>query len=368
MRVAAVNCLLNNKAQNVIRKSFYNHLVWLRKEKGYDIDLLVTTNAELESLNGPIKRTFDKFGINIISLLNCDSNKKELERLEDYDYVYCIGVLRDSLLGTYKKYMENDDFDVQSITYLSTIAMMKKVLPILHLMKRGTKVVQYIVDWQEVDLWRLTDDKNQVKQISYYANKAKWRNVTENPMYQYYLLKSSEKAESKEKEYDFVFGYTVFDDSRKDVENIMTRLQREKGKTKYRIFCKNKNKGINNLVSQEEYLEYLRKAKFSMVIPSYETSEFSMMRFMECVFSNCVPLIYSTCNLECFYKNNMLDVISWYKRNFLIVGAREISEKYLCDVFNYERLIKELKELPSIKKLFDKEYYKDKLSIVEEKE
>lgn len=365
MRIAAVNCLLNNKAQNVIRKSFYNHLVWLRKTKGYDIDLLVTTSTELEFINSGIKKTLDKFDINIISLTNCDSNKKELERLEDYDYVYCIGVLRDSLLGTYKKYMEDDDFDIQSITYMSTISMMKKVLPILHLMKKGTKVVQYIVDWQEIDLWRLTDDKSQVKQISYYPNKAKWRNVQENPMYQYYIMRLHEKAKQMPKEYDFIFGYTVFDESRKDIEKIMTRLQRENGKTKYKIFVKNNKTGVNTLVSQEDYIEYQRKAKFSMVVPSYETTEFSMMRFMDCIFADCVPLIYQTCNLECFYKNGMLDVVSWYKRNFLIVGGREISEKYLCEFFDYDRLIKELKELPSIKKFFDKEYYKDKLDIIE---
>ena len=146
MRIAAVCCVLNNKAQFVIRKSFYNHLIWLKKSKGYDIDLLVTTGAELDSISSSAKKAFEKFGINIIDLTNCDTNKKQLESLQDYDYVYCIGVLRDSLLGTYKKYMDDDDYNIQSITYQSTISMMKKVLPILYLMKKGIKVVQYIVD------------------------------------------------------------------------------------------------------------------------------------------------------------------------------------------------------------------------------
>lgn len=56
----------------------------------------------------------------------------------------------------------------------------------------------------------------------------------------------------------------------------------------------------DKLLPYETYLECIKRAKYTLTVPSYDTSCFSFRRFFESIALGCIPLIHEDCKLNMF--------------------------------------------------------------------
>jgi len=54
----------------------------------------------------------------------------------------------------------------------------------------------------------------------------------------------------------------------------------------------------DELLSYDEYLDLLWHSKYTLIIPSYDTTTFSLRRFVEALMQDCVPIVYDKCNID----------------------------------------------------------------------
>lgn len=125
---------------------------------------------------------------------------------------------------------------------------------------------------------------------------------------QYYMenQKTSLFADN-DKEYDFTFGYTVLDDSGRAhypeyVNSIASQF------SNYNLYCKNEFTGENTHVPGDIYLEKIRQSRFTFMLPSYDSHCFSNYRFVESLYSDCLPLIHPDCNIVDMNKSFNIDL------------------------------------------------------------
>ena len=108
------------------------------------------------------------------------------------------------------------------------------------------------------------------------------------------------------KDIDFTFGYTVLKNSGR--ENYPTEIQAIADNFKdVRIFVKNEYTGENTHVDGETYLRYVERSRFTLMLPSYNAHCFSIYRFLESIYHDCLPLIHSNCNLDDVSKSYGVD-------------------------------------------------------------
>lgn len=99
------------------------------------------------------------------------------------------------------------------------------------------------------------------------------------------------------KQYDFTFGYTVVTPDRNINDDGLLKLIHDKFNNP-NIFVKHKFKEINTFVSREEYIDYIKKSKYTLIIPSYDIKHVSIIRIIEAVHNNCIPLFTEDNNFE----------------------------------------------------------------------
>jgi hypothetical protein len=136
------------------------------------------------------------------------------------------------------------------------------------------------------------------------------------------------------KEYDFVFGYTVTTNDRKWLSNedLFTGIDKSK------IFALDKFLNKDTFIEYNEYLKYISKSKYTLVIPAYLQTSFSIIRFLESLYNNCIPLLYHTNYLDEVFS----DVTDKKLLTDLIVRDKtDIINK--IKTLNYEDLILKLK-------------------------
>ena len=54
----------------------------------------------------------------------------------------------------------------------------------------------------------------------------------------------------------------------------------------------------DTLLEVDQYNTLLQHSKYTLIIPSYDTSHFSLIRYLEAEHRGCVPLIHPDCNLQ----------------------------------------------------------------------
>jgi len=139
----------------------------------------------------------------------------------------------------------------------------------------------------------------------------------------------------EEKIYDLTFGYSVLENSKRDYAlDYVDQMSPYFSNTN--IFCKNYVTGEDSLVDRDTYLDYIKKSKFTLVLPSYDQHCFSIYRFIESLHNNCLPIINEMCNISdvqisfdvdltpliMYDKPNeskRLEMLEYYKHKFLTV-------------------------------------------------
>jgi hypothetical protein len=99
------------------------------------------------------------------------------------------------------------------------------------------------------------------------------------------------------------------------------------------------------LLSYDEYMKFVKQAKFTLVIPSYDVNCFSLRRFFEALTNGCIPLILDTCNYKAGFNFLEDDIIKFIEDNLLVSiedlsNMRQILEDK-CEI--YDTLLQQLK-------------------------
>lgn len=112
------------------------------------------------------------------------------------------------------------------------------------------------------------------------------------------------------KKHDFAFSMTNVWSDKNDRTEIIDTLQYMHTKsfnhdTKFifQYVCKHIARkdlidSSDELLSYDEYLDLLWHSKYTLIIPSYDTTTFSLRRFVEALMQDCVPIVYDKCNID----------------------------------------------------------------------
>ena len=151
---------------------------------------------------------------------------------------------------------------------------------------------QYVSDPMEPVLGKVFKFKN-FKDL--YYNAAKRRGSIVMPFYEYKLLEGMYTKLGKQ-EVPFTFYCSAVTDDRKYIADMQYEFES--------IECWDVNIGTKDkehkrrMTTQREYMSMLSNSKCSLVIKPYDHQAFSWTRFVECLYSNCLPLVWDECKFQ----------------------------------------------------------------------
>lgn len=271
-RILLVHC-----HKNEYKKSIKRHEI-LNKELGVNYDKFHLFNARSYST---LKLKFSE----LVDLINVDEFK-EYDTIRFFDGIQLSGINNKKPLDYNQRVNMNIGVSFNQLFNTAICIAIHK--------KFNTKVVQYTTDPQEMQL-------NQLK-IPTIVEKANFGHNYKNQKYNDFYQKSMEKKRKLipkvEKDLEFVMGYTELKElSRNNTVSKINEVIRYNFKN-IKIFTRNDSIGINTLIRHNEYLSYLNRSKFTLVIPPYDKESFSVYRLIESLAFDCLPLIHNSCCLK----------------------------------------------------------------------
>lgn len=112
---------------------------------------------------------------------------------------------------------------------------------------------------------------------------------------QYYLSHKVNDVDTKE--HDLTFGYTIFSygDRESYVEYVNYMISKFKN---VNLYVKNAITKEDNSIDRDEYLSQISRSKYTLIIPSYDNTCFSLYRFIEAIHNDCLPIIHPRCAID----------------------------------------------------------------------
>lgn len=247
-----------------------------------------------------------------------------------------------SLVDNFDKKLNEGNYKY-NLSFLSTRIVQQRYF-ICKLCK-DKKLIYVCLDPQECIL----TDKFNTGLCTYILNRGNKKYI---PSYEKYMFKNGKDIE---KTVDFTFYGTALTEDRQylvEQKDLLTGIR-------------NSDIGIivkkdSTYVSQTEYYDKLARSKFTLIIPSYDVTTFSIIRFLEAVSNHCLPLVLDTVNLTDL-KNTFPDIYNIVKK-YLIVNIKDIQSK--IDELNYDKIIKKIFNTESVKNFSNDEYYKKEWSKI----
>lgn len=247
-----------------------------------------------------------------------------------------------SLINKFDKEIDNHNY-MYNIKFVSTRTVMQRYF--ICRTCKNKKLIYICLDPQEC----VITDYLKTGICTYILNKGNKKYV---PSYEKYLFDNNQIVD---KTIDFTFYGTALTEDRQyllEYKYILTNI-------------KNSDVGIivkkdNTYISQVEYYNKLSHSKFTLIIPSYDITTFSIIRFLEAISNHCLPLVLDTVNLTDL-KNTFPDIYNIVKKN-LVVNIKDIQSK--INELNYDKIINEIFNTKSIKNFTDIEYFKKEWSKI----
>ena len=232
------------------------------------------------------------------------------------------------------------------ITYSST----KQRLDYLHKLKSlidefsPSEIWHIEIDPLEIDFSKILDA--QVKRFGLYETDDKaCLGLYENYLFRNYVSLASAKSNL------FVFGYVASNQNRKYLSDFVQRQMNGDG---FELFFRDKfAQEKDNLLSQSEYYDELKKAKFSFIAPSNDVESFSLIRLFECLAFDVVPIVWQKCETK-EAKRQYEDLFGFIEDNGLVFDenkGKSLSE--FIEELDYFELIEGLKNTKSVRRLID---------------
>lgn len=306
-----------------------------------------------------------------------DIYKNYRELLLPYDNVILIKT--PTLRGVYTKNLdaeflkEIDKGFTKDSQYQMTQDLMKRLIERLVFVKacRDKNVFQFCVDTEEVDFSDVYDFKSYKRLFILDKDKD---GMPYFPMYEWAMANTF--IQEIDKIQDLYYIGSAFTNERKEyILNIKDWLYKFFGRRRRGYGGVNLQKGLFDYynsderrevkVSQSNYLYNLKLSKYTIVTSPYDTNTFNMMRFMEAVICDCVPIIMPDNNLDdlqltfpdIYDKINLKDLILMKRdcRDFPLEYYLHIRiEKWEED----KNTIEVIKSCKSYQKITNEEYVK----------
>lgn len=152
-----------------------------------------------------------------------------------------------------------------------------------------------------------------------------------------YMFNSQHKWFEADKVYDFTFGYTVLQDSERAkyvewVNSMATKFP------KSNLFVKSDCDTIDTSVSRTVYLNKIEQSRFTLMLPSYDESCFSIYRFIESLDKKCLPIIHKSCILSEVEKSYDVDLSPLVTDEPMSESQRlELLDTYITKFMAFER-------------------------------
>lgn len=330
-------------SQIELQENFFRLLYLLQKRN--DVTFISCSNKISNNYNSYI----NKSKINLLDFRMCYKKTKQdkvfrfeidKEAIKGFDLIYIYGMYLCDCKKANKFYKEFNKSEFINITYNYDKYIYNNLAIIISVLEqnKNSKVIYQIIDYLEPYNFFREIRKDIIVKGTYGIEKENIEDSFFNELF-YYV-----KSNSKIKEFDFVFGYNCTNDKRKKLSDFINSQRKEEN---FVVFAKDKFTKKNNLVNQKQYLEYIKKSKFSLVAPANDNRRFSNLRFLECVFNGCIPLLLKDSNFEEYFKIRE-GLLNFYLENNLIID-------YDCDI---NKKIKELNYYELINKINETEFMK----------
>lgn len=242
--------------------------------------------------------------------------------------------------------------------YMNYVSMQKKIAYLVFVdrcARRADHFYQYVTDPQEADFGRILDFKDFAR---LYYNKAVRTGSILMPYYEYMLAKDSEIELAKTS--PFTFYCSAVTEDRAYIAEMQEELESIDGWDVNVGTRDVKHKSL--MTSQEEYFYMLKSAKTSLVIRPYDHEAFSWTRFCECLYNDCVPLVWNDCDFQ-DVETIFPEAIEIVKDNLLVGSVEELKQMVSWldnDLEARSGIIKALKESVYKKHVLDIEWLRDR--------
>lgn len=237
----------------------------------------------------------------------------------------------------------NKQYDC-GLNYVITKQLLSKYAVLKSANDLGIKLIQFMTDPQESNMIKYFNNPGC---RAYILNKTNLDNTYYMPSCEYEYLSNIINIP---KELDFVFYGTAITDDRNYLINDIEKLKKIKN-SDVQVITSVKN-GTNKCIPQDKYLELIAKSKYTLVIPSYDKTTFSSLRFFEAIQRKCLPLILDTCNLTDI-KNTYPNLYKIIKK-YLIVDFKSINSTIKS--LDREDILNKIYDCKDVKQLQDIDY------------
>lgn len=162
---------------------------------------------------------------------------------------------------------------------------------------------------------------------------------------------------NRKKTRDFIFGITVKTEDRYPLYDQLCKIKSDK----IDFLAWYPKKKIRTTVSRRKYFEMLEESKFTLIIPSYEITDFSSIRFWESLTRGCVPFILDSCD----WKQGFLPYpeIGKIVGEELITTIEGLEEK--INTTDHTAILKKISATEDWKNLLSKDWYLEKMKLMD---
>lgn len=220
--------------------------------------------------------------------------------------------------------------------------ILKGLLSLNLIKKYGICTKHLIFDPCEVQYDSLLNGKELYKK--YHGYNSKFQNFKRCDSLQYYLLQKfgynyyNTQTDFNTRDLDFVFGATVLAKSRLWIDEIISDLKSNLNTQTSRIYYTNKYLKIDEFINRETYLSLIARAKYTLIVRSYDLNSFSTYRVIESVFRGCVPFLHINSNWQILSESFAGLEENWLRDTLVVSSTEEIKNK----MQSFEEMRKEI--------------------------
>jgi hypothetical protein len=232
--------------------------------------------------------------------------------LKEYDDLYLFGGIFSTASGLkrYEKRMFVFPKDSGQIKFESVAVPCVHILALLKANNEfGTRLHEIVFDPLEMSLDLFHVDYAPKKCYNLYHGYDKPSlNMKRLDSLQYFLSKQTKNfiEEQTEKDIDITFGMTIFQNFRQKYEQDAKTILNKFDKVNFYVL--NKVTGENTFVDRAEYLKQIARSKYTIILPAYDSTCFSIFRLLESLHNDCLPLIHEDCYLTDINKSYNTDL------------------------------------------------------------
>lgn len=220
-----------------------------------------------------------------------------------------------TLIRFFKSYKENPR---SGFSYVSLKKVLCCSLLIKNVIESGATVMSFSIDPLEPNYNNMIPG-NKVKNLFISVRDG----YTYMPCYEY-VMNEAAQAEDMRKTNEFVFYCTCFSERR---EHMLKYRNMYDGVPGYDVKIIGRNDRNKDCKKQESYYSLISSSKYTLCIPAYDETSFSIIRFLEAVCRNCLCLVLKSCNLDevLFTFPDIYDIIN--KRGLIVDNLGDIPKK-----------------------------------------